>query len=76
MRGVGIFYDFFFFNERPKWFIYDLKKCGLLRPFSPPEAKKRRAIGACTRCKVKRVKIIYFVRYYLPVFVYNTGTFW
>ena len=51
MRRVGIFYDFFssinvivykllfLFSQHPKWFIYDLKKCGLLRRFSPPEAR-------------------------------------
>ena len=52
MRRVGIFYDFFssmnvivykllfLFSQHPKWFIYDLKKCGLLRRFSPPGAKR------------------------------------
>ena len=50
MRRVGIFYDFFssmnvivykllfLFSQHPKWFIYDLKKFGLLRRFSPPGA--------------------------------------
>ena len=52
MRRVGIFYDFFssmnvivykllfLFSQHPKWFIYDLKKCGLLRRFSPTGAKR------------------------------------
>ena len=52
MRRVGIFYDFFssmnvivydllfLFSQHPKWFTYDLKKCGLLRRFSPPGAKR------------------------------------
>ena len=28
------------YSQHPKWLIYDLKKCGLLRSFSPPGAKR------------------------------------
>ena len=83
MRRVGIF----FFNERhclktsflvlsTSQVVYiRLKKVRFIASLFTYWSKERRVIGACNRCKVKRVKIIFFVRYYLPVFVYTTGTF-
>ena len=83
MRRVGIF----FFNERhclqtsflvlsTSQVVYiRLKKVRFIASLFTSWSKERRAIGAYNRCKVKRVKIIFFVRYYLPVFVYTTGTF-
>ena len=78
---------FFFFNERhclqtsflvlsTSQVVYiRLKKVRFIASLFTSWSKERRTIGACNRCKVKRVKIIFFVRYYLPVFVYTTGTF-
>ena len=83
MRRVGIF----FFNERhclqtsflvlsTSQVVYiRLKKVRFIASLFTSWSKERRTIGACNRCKVKRVKIIFFVRYYLSVFVYTTGTF-
>ena len=52
-----------------------LKKVRFIASLFTSWSKERRAIGACNRCKVKWVRIIFFVRYYLPVFVYTTGSF-
>ena len=52
-----------------------LKKVRFIASLFASWSKERRAIGTCNRCRVKRVKIILFVRYYLSIFVYTTGTF-
>ena len=38
--NVIVYELFFVYSQHPKWLIYDLKKCGLLRSFSPPGAKR------------------------------------
>ena len=38
--NVIVYELFFVFSQHLKWLIYDLKKCGLLRSFSPPGAKR------------------------------------
>ena len=80
MRRVGIFYDFFssmnvIVLSTSQVVYIRLKKVRFIASLFTYWSKERRVIGACNRCKVKRVKIIFFVRYYLPVFVYTTGTF-
>ena len=38
--NVIVYELFFVYSQHPKWLIYDLKKCGSLRSFSPPGAKR------------------------------------
>ena len=38
--NVIVYELFVVFSQHPKWLIYELKKCGLLRSFSPPGAKR------------------------------------
>ena len=38
--NVIVYELFLVFSQHLKWLTYDLKKCGLLRSFSPPGAKR------------------------------------